>query len=270
LPPLTKYSLRGVCTDPSTTYLLLRDIDSLPESAVVHEQWWRCEVAAGACGWDNSIRNETTMWGDGTPPSGTSKAIKVTEEEVLNAAKTIGDCVLLVYANEEAFKCGNSPLPRPLKVPPPSLPSVVIAATASYSVQAFVDADNASFRAELNFNPLGFPHQEDRVPSPGRKRRASDDEVMTGDMSPKRSLRSVGSSTTLDVNTPVSSDNNHTPPEMMERGCVVSPVAKAFHRHHIIDGDHSSNNVDEDMIDVEYVEDTNQPVVTGGEQRKGG
>jgi len=103
------------------------------------------------------------------------------------------------------------------------------------------------------------------VPSPGRKRRASDDE-MAGDMSPKRSLRSVASSTTtLDANTPVSSDNNHTPPEMMERGSVVSPVASAFHRHNIIDSDHSSDDADEDMIDVEYVEDTDQSDVRGEE-----
>lgn len=132
-----------------------------------------------------------------------------------------------------------------------------------------MDADNASFRAELNLNPFGSPRQEDSVPSPGRKRRASDEEAMVGDMSPKRSLRSVGSSTTtLDANTPVSSDNNHTPPEMTELGGVISPFAKALRRHNIIDSDHSSDDADEDMIDIEYVEDTDQSDVRGEEQKK--
>jgi len=91
----------------------------------------------------------------------------------------------------------------------------------------------------------------------------TDDKGTGGDVSPKRSLRSAGSSTTLDVNTPVSSDN-HTPPEMIERGGVVSPVAKAFHLHNIIDGKPFSSDADEDMFDVEYVENTSQPEGKGG------
>lgn len=132
-----------------------------------------------------------------------------------------------------------------------------------------MDNDNAAFATELN--PHESPADEELIPSPERKRRVEDDEEMFGDVSPKRSvrsLRSVGSSTTtLDVNTPVSSDNSHTPPEMMERNGVVSPVAKAFHLHNIIDGELSPNDIDEDMIDVEHVENTVQPAVV---ERKGG
>ncbi|KAI5854612.1 hypothetical protein BZA05DRAFT_392055 [Tricharina praecox] len=254
LPPYTKYSLRGVCTDPSTTYILLRDSDPQLETSRAREEWWRCEFAVASSSsnatnnWDNSTGKYNSVWDESTPP-GTYRTTKVTEEEVLNTAKTMGDCVLLVYANEEAFESGNLPLPEPL--------------------QTFVDNDNAAFATELN--PHESPADEELIPSPERKRRVEDDEEMFGDVSPKRSvrsLRSVGSSTTtLDVNTPVSSDNSHTPPEMMERNGVVSPVAKAFHLHNIIDGELSPNDVDEDMIDVEHVENTVQPAVV---ERKGG
>lgn len=106
MPPLTKYTLRGVCPYPSLTYVLLPVEE--PENLLVTmfgEQWWKLE-------WH--VTKELNSWGETN--FGSYMVDKVEEEEVLAAARTLGENVLLVYANDAAFNVGEQGLPEPLKV----------------------------------------------------------------------------------------------------------------------------------------------------------
>jgi hypothetical protein len=100
---LTKYSLRGVCPSPSKTYVLLPNNGEHRGPEDPTEQWWRFLWTA------------QSNWGNETE-YGTHETVKVTEEEVLLTAKTEGDTVLLVYANDKAFQGGDPSLSEPLKV----------------------------------------------------------------------------------------------------------------------------------------------------------
>ncbi|KAA8910919.1 hypothetical protein FN846DRAFT_937502 [Sphaerosporella brunnea] len=235
LPPLTGYSLRGVVTNPSTIYVLARNqpkTEQADKASLPSEQWWCCQwnvqKNTSRPGWDNS-----NVWDDN---SASCKTIKVTEEEVLLAAKTQGDTVLVVYANEKAFQ-GDPSLPEPLKV--------------------FVDKDNAAFAEELSPNA-----DSETLFSPERKRRISEDEG-TGGMSPKRSLHSARSSATLGANTPRDSSPGLTadqPIEMeMSERAGVSPLAKAALQHPpLMIPENTATTTDEDMPDVEHIEHKEQ------------
>jgi hypothetical protein len=98
-PPLTKYSLRGLCADPLVFYLLVRGENDTKAEAIKNEQWWRIE------------------WFNGNPeldsrPFDVSMA---TLDHVLATAKSQGDNILLIYARENASSV-DDPLPGPLKV----------------------------------------------------------------------------------------------------------------------------------------------------------
>lgn len=115
MPTLATYSLRGVCADPTTTFVLVPFPESREESADVvptslpAEQWWclRWGPPKSNIGW-------------GETPTASYEVKKVTEEEVFEAMRTTGDGSLFaVYASENALnpKGGiNSTLPGPLKV----------------------------------------------------------------------------------------------------------------------------------------------------------
>ncbi|KAF8244775.1 hypothetical protein K440DRAFT_588153 [Wilcoxina mikolae CBS 423.85] len=251
--PLTKYSLRGVCTSPSKTYVLLPNKDEHcgPEDAP--EQWWQFSWIA------------QSTWGTETQ-YGTHETVKVTEEEVLLAAKTEGDTVLMVYANDNAFQGGDPSLPEPLK--------------------DFVARDNAEFAAELEPPPPLLPPPS---PSPERKRSRQqhhDDEEMR-DQSPKRSSNSTRSSETMGAETPLDSPADSIngsvlpadgiqdiesllpPIEMTERGGHIAPVAKAIHLRPA--GGKMSDTDDDEMPDVEHIEMSDPLQVEEEEQeRKGG
>ena len=78
------------------------------------EQWWCMRWGppkAATSGWDDS-------------PTLSYSVDKVTEEQVLNAARTTGDgSLLVVYANDEALhpeEAIDTSLPGPLQVPLPA------------------------------------------------------------------------------------------------------------------------------------------------------
>ncbi|MCJ1247869.1 hypothetical protein MMC30_005084 [Trapelia coarctata] len=111
-PPYHKYTLRGVSTEPSTTYVLANpmgaeDLMSTDES---EWQWWKLQYSRG----------------DARPVSCT----KVREVEVLKAARDESRRVLLVYANEKAVSYECKELPHQLL--------------------NFVRTDNLSFDGELH------------------------------------------------------------------------------------------------------------------------
>lgn len=116
LPPLTRYTLRGISPESSTTFVLLRSSDleeghlsAGSSTGSSGEQWW-------CINW--TPRAPTTGWE--TTPTLNYEVKKVTEEKVMHAIKTTGEgTVLLVYANDEALGLGegiDTSLPSPLQV----------------------------------------------------------------------------------------------------------------------------------------------------------
>lgn len=142
--------LRGVSTLPHVTYVLRKNenkdlIDFDDATDKPEWQWWRLSFSKE----DGKLQAEQKSQAPEEPPAGvvgfgyptgaasewsrkTKKrqqrnddvsgytTRKVTEAEVLEAAKTEGRSVLLVYANENAVNCGNTPIPAELKVCSPS------------------------------------------------------------------------------------------------------------------------------------------------------
>lgn len=118
MPALETYSLRGVCADPTTTFVLIpftepreASVDGAPSSSVSSpaEQWWclRWGPPKSNMGWSET-------------PIASYEVKKVTEEEVFEAVRTTGDGSLFaVYASENALnpKHGiDMSLPGPLQV----------------------------------------------------------------------------------------------------------------------------------------------------------
>lgn len=111
-PPLHKHTLRGICLDPSITYVLVPPEHEISESIDLpsptdtpnQNQWWSiCWQLRQGWGTDTS-----------QPPYDVKKVI---EQEVLEATRYTGDGkVLLVYANEKAMISQDYKLPTPLKV----------------------------------------------------------------------------------------------------------------------------------------------------------
>ncbi|KAL4903931.1 hypothetical protein BDW74DRAFT_155659 [Aspergillus multicolor] len=126
-PPVHKYTLRGVCTEPHITYVLRRSIpEDNTEPKPDDYEWWRISFSVD----DAKSRQAQT----GRPASKEADVIgytarKVREVEVLRAAREESKSVLLVYANSNAMSYKEEPAPAPL--------------------QRFVRDDNAAFETEL-------------------------------------------------------------------------------------------------------------------------
>ncbi|KAL9596116.1 MAG: hypothetical protein Q9219_006015 [cf. Caloplaca sp. 3 TL-2023] len=122
--PHDKYTLRGVCADPSTVYVLERNIpdsdDGMPEGEADEWRWWKLSYEANAV----------------QPIS----CNKVREVEVLKAARNEASSAYLVYASERAMTVEHKELPAPLK--------------------SFVEADNQAFAAELASSPSPPPRAD--------------------------------------------------------------------------------------------------------------
>lgn len=115
LPPLTRYTLRGISPESSTTFVLRSpdseegQVSAGSPAGSTGEQWWciNWTPRAPATGWE-------------TTPTLNYEVKKVTEEKVMHAIKTTGEgTVLLVYANDEALNLGegiDTSLPAPLQV----------------------------------------------------------------------------------------------------------------------------------------------------------
>ncbi|EXJ79672.1 hypothetical protein A1O3_07952 [Capronia epimyces CBS 606.96] len=151
--PYRKYTLQGVSTKPEITYLRLPNKDLLhldddqDNSGGSAYQWWRCswlqddsqtlypsvtimgpvtQAQAEAAKREQNASVENNDGDGGSKPYSVSK---ISESEVLEAARREHSSVLLVYANENAMHFKGSELSRPLRI--------------------FVDRDNQAFTEEL-------------------------------------------------------------------------------------------------------------------------
>ncbi|KAL2818413.1 ubiquitin interaction motif protein [Aspergillus cavernicola] len=129
-PPVHKYTLRGVCTEPHVTYVLRRSMHD-PENdntETADYEWWRISFSV-----DDAKSRQAESGRNGSGPKDADvigyTAHKIREVEVLRAAREESKNVLLVYANSNAMNFKQEPVPPAL--------------------QAFVNADNAAFEAEL-------------------------------------------------------------------------------------------------------------------------
>ena len=132
--PTHKYTLRGVATTLQTFYVLEKtkpvEEDDLISLEANDWQWWKLEYVSS----------------DAKPVVTT----KVSEEDVLKAARIESRYVLLVYADEHAINYEPTPLPSQLV--------------------NFIRMDNLSFQSELE--DFVQPTRE----SPGKRKATSDDQ----------------------------------------------------------------------------------------------
>ncbi|CAG8057201.1 unnamed protein product [Penicillium olsonii] len=159
-PPIYKYTLRGVCTQPHVTYVLsdphatagdLMDMDSEPHD---NYEWWRISYSAE----DGKARQAEKRQSQSTEPSQSSDAVgytirKVSEAEVLRAAREEWSSVLLVYASSNAMNAQVDPAPPQLQV------RYILRVPSWYwqaptdRIQGFVNRDNDALSAELEQTP---------------------------------------------------------------------------------------------------------------------
>ncbi|CEJ60237.1 hypothetical protein PMG11_08819 [Penicillium brasilianum] len=136
-PPLRKYTLRGVCTEPHVTYVLKRadangsgDLMDLDGDQATGDQWWRISYSTE----DGKTRQAAKREAQGNNVASQDGDIigytarKVREIEVLRAAREEWRSVLLVYASDAAVNAPVEPAPTQL--------------------QSFVSKDNEAFAAE--------------------------------------------------------------------------------------------------------------------------
>lgn len=124
-PPLHKYTLRGVCTEPHVTYVLKRndatnstdamDVDGENKS---DSQWWRISFSVED-GKTKQAEKREAQGDNSTAQNGDVvgyTARKVREIEVLRAAREEWRTVLLVYASENAMGLKVDEAPPQLQV----------------------------------------------------------------------------------------------------------------------------------------------------------
>jgi hypothetical protein len=166
--PYHRYTLRGVSTKENIVYSLRQadkvSPDSEPDGSISRPwQWWRISLSS-----EEAKQKPPVVYGPSPRPLSSSKAAdsigastpytpwppserdgnlvayairKVSEEEVLKAAREEGDSVMLVYASDNAVNFQGSALSGPL--------------------QLFVKADNKVFDNELR--GIGQPQEQDRA-----------------------------------------------------------------------------------------------------------
>ncbi|KAJ5176690.1 uncharacterized protein N7482_002567 [Penicillium canariense] len=139
-PPLHRYTLRGVCTEPHITYVLKRgeyddnsdDLMDIDGERGNGDQWWRISYSTE----DGKTRQAAKREADGDSAATQNgdvigyTARKVREIEVLRAAREEWRSVLLVYASDAAVNAKVDPAPTQLQD------------------QGFVNKDNEAFAAE--------------------------------------------------------------------------------------------------------------------------
>ncbi|KAI9721532.1 MAG: hypothetical protein M1812_002294 [Candelaria pacifica] len=184
-PPHHLYTLRGVSTEPHITYVLrpleATTADRTPDAVARGWQWWKLsyfttetkpmsktasppykssssyfltESALRALNLSTKTAKKSS-YGSSSSDSSQANIVthfeqKVSEVQVLRAAKVESRTVLLVYASEKAVRCNTEELPLPL--------------------QNFVRADNLAFSSELETT-----HSVDSQVCASPKRKAGDD-----------------------------------------------------------------------------------------------
>lgn len=124
-PPLHKYTLRGVCTEPHVTYILRRNDASKADDAMEIDdetksdyQWWRISFSTE----DGKTRQAEKREAQGDQAATQNgdvvgyTARKVREIEVLRAAREEWRAVLLVYASDRAMGQKVEVAPQQLQV----------------------------------------------------------------------------------------------------------------------------------------------------------
>lgn len=156
-PPVHKYTLRGVCTEPHVTYVLRRSTHSHENPEPSDEyQWWRLSFSVDDAKLKQSQAGQTSAPKDADVIGYT--AHKVREVEVLRAAREESKNVLLVYANSNAMNFQDDQIPEALQV------CTSYYLPAQLTDQRFVSDDNAAFDSELRDwqdNPDTTSRQED-------------------------------------------------------------------------------------------------------------
>ncbi|KAJ5562668.1 hypothetical protein N7461_001429 [Penicillium sp. DV-2018c] len=143
-PPVYKYTLRGVCTEPHVTYVLsnpkttapvhLMDMDTGTETTGDY-QWWRISFSQE----DGKLRQAEKRKLRSDPKTSENGDVvgytirKVEEAEVPQAAREEGSSILLVYASENAMNAQVDHAPSQL--------------------QGFVNRDNDAFGDEFQNTP---------------------------------------------------------------------------------------------------------------------
>jgi hypothetical protein len=114
-PPVHKYTLRGVCTEPHVTYVLRRRIPDPETPPSDDHDWWRISFSV-----DDAKTRQAETGGTSSAPKDADvigyTAHKVREVEVLRAAREESKNVLLVYANSNAMSFKEEPVPPTLQV----------------------------------------------------------------------------------------------------------------------------------------------------------
>lgn len=179
-PPVHRYTLRGVCTQPHVIYVLsnpkqaapghLMDLDSNIEKGGEYE-WWRISFSRED---GKTQRDEKRKGSDNYAGSANEDVIgytvrKVQELEVLQAAREEGSSALLVYASENAMNAQVDPAPPQLQVRG-IIPHQAILDYPSNRKQGFVNRDNDAFGDEFENTPtIIFSDHEDSWGEPHSK-----------------------------------------------------------------------------------------------------
>lgn len=124
-PPLHKYTLRGICTEPHVTYVLKRNDAGYADDAMDVDgenrddfQWWRISFSAE----DGKTKQAEKRESQGDKAAAQNgdvvgyTARKVREIEVLRAAREEWRTIMLVYASENAMKVNVDEAPPQLQV----------------------------------------------------------------------------------------------------------------------------------------------------------
>ncbi|KAJ5619305.1 hypothetical protein N7510_003289 [Penicillium lagena] len=138
-PPVHKYTLRGVCTQPHVTYVLRRNNpsgsgDAMDVDSEYH--WWR--ISFSAEDGKTKLAEKRAAQGDsnasqhGDMIGYTAKPVR--EVEVLHAAREEWRNALLVYASENAMRVSEEAALSQLRL---------------IQQQSFTDKDNEAFAAEF-------------------------------------------------------------------------------------------------------------------------
>jgi hypothetical protein len=138
-PPYNKYVLQGVSTKPEVVYVRHRNPDLLGlddgDAARSEWQWWKLT-------WSNNSSSEPShppmigpvtqaqaqAAGNGLPGGASYSVSKITEEDVIEAAKVENHSVVMVYANQNAMNFECTPV--------------------SQALQLFIKQDNLMFERE--------------------------------------------------------------------------------------------------------------------------
>ena len=201
LQPFNKYVLQGVSTKPDIVYVRQRNPDLLglddeDSSSREEWQWWRMSWSHNKAAESihppmigpltqeqvEAAKNANDGWGseeDRPPPY---SVIKVSEKDVIEAAKTEHNSVVLVYANENAMNFQGAPLSQGLaafvkhdnvffeRECKEEVSQPVWGSEETFEDVPLDDGQNARFPArEMTPMSMGSPHRdEDGQPSPKR------------------------------------------------------------------------------------------------------